>query len=74
MLRASDIEHAQWRKSTRCDANSCVEVALLPDLVAIRDSTDPDGPVLSFSPDAWRGFIWSIRAGELTAPAGFARG
>jgi Domain of unknown function (DUF397) len=65
VLRAADIEHAQWRKSTRCDANSCVEVAVVPDGVAIRNSTDPDGPALSVSRDVWRGFVWSIRAGEL---------
>jgi Domain of unknown function (DUF397) len=65
VLRAADIEPAQWRKSTRCDANSCVEVAVLPDAVAIRNSTDPGGPVLSFGRDVWRGFVRSIHAGEL---------
>jgi hypothetical protein len=73
VLRASDNEHAQWRKSTRCDANSCVEVAAFPNFVAIRNSTDPDGPVLSFSPDVWRGFVRSIRAGELDPPVSSAR-
>jgi hypothetical protein len=38
---------------------------MLPHLVAVRSSTDPDGPVLSFSPDTWRAFVRSIRAGEL---------
>jgi hypothetical protein len=66
MHGASALEHARWCKSTRCDANSCVEVAMLPHLVAIRDSTDPGGPVLSFSPDVWRGFLSSIRAGEFS--------
>jgi hypothetical protein len=70
MLRASDLEHANWHKSTRCDANSCVEVAVLTNLVAIRNSTDPDGPVLTFSPDAWRGFVRSIRAGDLRVKSG----
>jgi hypothetical protein len=69
MHGASDLEHARWCKSTWCDANSCVEVAVLPHLVAMRNSTDPGGPVLSFSPDAWRGFLRSIRAGDFTAPA-----
>jgi Domain of unknown function (DUF397) len=68
MLRESALKLARWHKSTRCDANSCVEVAVLPNVVAIRNSTDPDGPVLSFSPDVWRGFVESIRAGELARP------
>lgn len=64
MVRASDIRHARWRTSTRCDANSCVEVAVLAEIVAIRNSADPDGPVLMFSRDAWRGLLSCIREGE----------
>ncbi|TNH22359.1 DUF397 domain-containing protein [Micromonospora orduensis] len=51
---------AQWRKSTRSGDNggACVEVAdNLPGLVAVRDSKDPDGPSLTFSPAAWTSFI-----------------
>ncbi|MBX6357333.1 MAG: DUF397 domain-containing protein [Micromonosporaceae bacterium] len=68
LLRAADVKRAQWRKSTRCDANSCVEVALLPDAVAIRNSADPGGPVLSFHRESWQAFLWCIRSGELTGP------
>lgn len=31
----------------------------LPALVAVRDSKDPTGPVLAFTPDAWRAFVGS---------------
>jgi hypothetical protein len=54
-----------WRKSTRCDSGTCVEVALTVDRhVAMRNSTDPDGPVLTFSTDAWSAFIKDIQGGE----------
>jgi hypothetical protein len=34
-----------------------VEVAVnLPGVVAVRDSKDPAGPALTFTPDAWRAF------------------
>jgi hypothetical protein len=56
----ADLTGAQWRKSTRSGDNggACVEVAdNLPGLVAVRDSKDPAGPVLTFAPAAWSGFI-----------------
>ncbi|GAA3131481.1 DUF397 domain-containing protein [Streptosporangium carneum] len=62
-----DLSLAEWRKSSRSNGNggACVEVARnLPDVVAVRDSKDPHGPVLSFSPDAWRAFAEGIRGGE----------
>lgn len=50
---------AQWRKSSRSSTNggACVEVAdNLPGVVGVRDSKDPSGPALLFSPAAWRAF------------------
>jgi hypothetical protein len=55
-----------WRKSTRCESNGCVEVALTTDQhIAVRNSTDPEGPVLTFSKDAWYAFIEDIQGGKL---------
>ena len=46
-----------WRKSSHSgDEGACVEMASLPEAVAIRDSKDPAGPVLVFSPAAWAAF------------------
>ncbi|MFI2710858.1 DUF397 domain-containing protein [Micromonospora sp. NPDC018662] len=61
----ADLSDARWRKSTRSGSNggNCVEVAdNLPGLVAVRDSKDPAGPVLTFTPDAWTAF--ATRAGR----------
>jgi hypothetical protein len=42
-----------------------VEVARnLPGVVAVRDSKDPDGPKLAFTPGQWRAFAAAIKAGE----------
>ena len=52
-----------WRKSTRSNGSGdCVEVAgNLPGVVGVRDSKDPAGPVLTFTPAAWTRFLTSTR-------------
>ncbi|MEU8038250.1 DUF397 domain-containing protein [Streptosporangium sp. NPDC049078] len=64
----SDLIGAAWRKSSYSGGSSdnCVEVAMnLPGLVAVRDSKDPSGPMLTFSPTAWNDFLAGIRSGEI---------
>jgi hypothetical protein len=63
---AHDLRRAQWRISTySANGSTCVEVARnLPGMVAVRDSKDPYGPALVFTPDAWRRFAAAIKAGE----------
>ncbi len=48
----------EWQKSSYTGGQgNCVEVAKLPNGVAVRDSKDPDGPVLHFTADEWRAFL-----------------
>jgi len=57
------LSDARWRKSTRSGTNGggCVEVAdNLPGVVAVRDSKDPAGPVLTFGPRSWRAFLGEV--------------
>jgi len=60
------MQEAQWVKASRSFANgNCVEVATLPDgMIGIRDSKDPDGPVLRFTPDEWNAFLAGALRGE----------
>lgn len=53
-----------WRRSSKCSANDCVEVAFHEGQVVVRDSKDDQGPVLSFAADEWRSFLAAARAGE----------
>lgn len=66
MSSASELA-VQWRKSTYSDnGGQCVELGHgLADAAPVRDSKDPSGPVLTFTPAAWSAFVAAIRTGEL---------
>ena len=63
----NDINSATWRKSTYSGSNGgdCVEVATLVDGIAVRDSKDRTGAVLTFSPAACDTFTAAVKSGKL---------
>nr|WP_244204130.1 DUF397 domain-containing protein [Streptomyces africanus] len=58
----------QWRKSTYSgdQGGQCLEVAHIPEAaVAIRDSKNPAGPILTLDPAAFTTFInWTTTTAE----------
>jgi hypothetical protein len=72
------VEVGVWRKSSRSGGGSnCVEVAVVDDspigaghkadaerLFLVRDSKDPGGPVLAFTPSEWDAFVGGVKNGE----------
>ena len=63
----ADLSRAVWHKSSHSSQDgNCVEVAAnLPGVVAIRDSKDPDGPVLVVASEQWRGFVSALRSARV---------
>ncbi|HEY6313189.1 MAG TPA: DUF397 domain-containing protein [Streptosporangiaceae bacterium] len=60
--------NVNWRKSTYSFANgNCVEVGAGQGVVAVRDSTDPDGPVIDVSPQAWAEFTEYVKRPDIPA-------
>ena len=53
-----------WRKSLRSIANgACVEVAPVSGVIAVRDSVNPAGSVIRYSPQTWEAFIAHTKGG-----------
>lgn len=61
-----DWTRVTWQKSTRSNGSgNCVETARLADGTrAVRDSKDPDGAILTFTPAEWRAFVQGVKHGE----------
>lgn len=59
-----DLTNARWRKSSYTGSNggNCVELAGVAGAVAVRDSKDPDGPVLLLTRVALRSAVDSALA------------
>lgn len=65
-LLAADLPAARWRKSSRSGpwTDNCVEVAFVDGGIAVRDSKDPSGPALLFTPAEWDAFLGGAKDGE----------
>jgi hypothetical protein len=53
-----------WRKSTASgggENTACLEVAVMPDLVLVRDSKHATGPDLTFASSMWAAFVDTLR-------------
>lgn len=63
MERVTDIP---WRKSSYSGSNGggCVEIGGHDGRVLVRDTHDPHGPVLRFSPESWRNFAGQVKKAD----------
>ncbi len=61
-----NLDKADWRKSSRSGpySDACVEVAFVDGAIAMRDSKDPVGPALIFTPAEWDAFVAGAKDGE----------
>ena len=67
----SEPARGSWRKSTASTGggSECAEVAFDGDVVRMRHSHDPSGPVLTFSLAEWAAFLTGVRQGEFDVSA-----
>jgi hypothetical protein len=54
-----------WRKSSKCAATECVEIARDDqDMILLRDSKSPEMLVLRYTREEFRAFLDGAKAGE----------
>jgi Domain of unknown function (DUF397) len=65
-MPAGQLQGVIWQKSRRSNpSGNCVECAALPDGgVAVRNSRDPEGPALVYTPAEIEAFILGVRDGD----------
>jgi len=66
-MTTSKYEHAAavWQKATKSNgAGACVEVSQSRGAVLVRDSKNPDGPVLVYTKTEWTAFLSGAKSGE----------
>jgi hypothetical protein len=65
-----DLSGAKWFKSSRSSSGKeCVEIAFLDaGMVGVRDSKNPTGPALVFTPGEWTAFTGGVNDGEFDRP------
>ncbi|MFD0362783.1 DUF397 domain-containing protein [Nocardia sp. GCM10030253] len=65
-----NLAGAKWFKGSRSSSGKdCVEVAhLAGGLVGVRDSKNPTGPALVFTPGEWDAFTAGMQDGEFDRP------
>lgn len=66
---AGCVEVRNWVKSTLCAAHECVEVSTVDETWSVRDSKNPEGPILDFTKEEWEAFITGVKAGEFDLKA-----
>ncbi|MEV6346513.1 DUF397 domain-containing protein [Actinoplanes sp. NPDC051851] len=60
-----DLTDARWFKSSRSGHDgACVEVAIVREGVAVRDTKDRDGGTLAFTHAEWAAFVAGAKSGE----------
>lgn len=58
-----------WRKASLSHAaNNCVELSSTADFVAVRDSKNPDSPILTYTSAAWSAFLIGAKKGYFDEP------
>nr|WP_228718430.1 DUF397 domain-containing protein [Kitasatospora acidiphila] len=63
------MTNPEWFKSSYSDnGGQCVEVAAnLPGVIPVRDSKDPEGPSLTFTPTGFAAFVAGLKDGDFAA-------
>ncbi|GAA4540005.1 DUF397 domain-containing protein [Streptomyces collinus] len=60
MIRNAELAWFKSSYSSGTNGESCVEIAIAPHAVHVRDSKHTEGPRLAIAPEAWSEFLASV--------------
>lgn len=60
-VKDSDFQKSNWSKN---NPKTCVEVAIVKEGVALRDSKDHNKKTLFFNHDEWKAFLLGVKHGQ----------
>ncbi|GGI74860.1 hypothetical protein GCM10011581_09780 [Saccharopolyspora subtropica] len=65
MIERRVLADAAWFKSSySATQDACVEVAMVPGVVGVRDTKNRDGGTLVFTSTVWANFLTRLKAGH----------
>lgn len=63
-ISTTDSNGDEWIKAEASASGDCVEVHIREDGADVRDSKNPNGPILSYTTREWEAFKTGIKAGD----------
>ncbi len=64
MDRTLSHDSLTWRTALSCDGGACVEVAAGRNVILMRNSRQPGGPLLECTSEEWHEFVSGIKEGD----------
>jgi hypothetical protein len=61
MTSVGNPSQLNWRRSSQCSSDACVEVAILDNQVFVRGLKNIDNKTLVFDGDEWKAFLAGAR-------------
>jgi predicted secreted Zn-dependent protease len=53
-----------WLTALSCNGGACVQVATDQNSILIRNSRQPDGPLVEYTPEEWHEFVSGVKKGD----------
>jgi hypothetical protein len=64
-----DLDKVSWHISKRCDGGACVAVGCRDKSILVGNTVQPEGPYVTYTSDAWKKFLVSVKRGDFDHPA-----
>lgn len=63
-VNASATGDIKWRVSRTCESGACVMVARQGDFILLGNTSQPDGPLYTYTRSEWKEFLAGAKLGD----------